>query len=82
MYRYLPQYYVYGFAKVNYFIKPDMVFSASAGAGGYSLFNLGAEFSKSWKYFDFTVGSSNLIGLMAPTHFPGAAVYLRMGTSF
>ncbi|MFN8288070.1 MAG: DUF5723 family protein [Chitinophagales bacterium] len=82
MYRYLPQYYVYGFAKVNYFIKPDMVFSASAGAGGYSLFNLGAEFSKAWKYFDFTVGSANLIGLMAPTHFPGASVYLRLGTSF
>lgn len=82
LYRYMPQYYVYGYAKVNYFIKPDMVFSASAGAGGYSLFNLGVDFSKSWKYFDFTIGTNNLLGLVAPTHMPGASVYLRLASSF
>lgn len=82
LYRYLPNYYVYGYAKVNYFIKPDMVFSASAGAGGYSLFNLGVDFSKSWKYFDFTIGSNNLLGLVAPTHMPGASLYLRLASSF
>ncbi len=82
MYRHLPRYYAYGFAKLNYFIKPDMVFSTSVGAGGYSLFNLGVDFSKSWKYFDFTIGTSNLLGLVAPSHMPGTSVYLRLASSF
>lgn len=82
LYRYLPKYYAYGFVKANYFIKPDMVISASAGAGGYSLFNLGFDFTKTWKYFDFTLGSNNLLGLVAPTHMPGASIYLRMASSF
>jgi hypothetical protein len=81
-YRYLPQYYIYGYAKVNYFIKPDMTVSFNVGAGGYSLCNVGAEFSKSWKYIDFSIGSSNLIGLVLPSSFPGSALYLRLGTSF
>lgn len=81
-YRYLKNYYVYGYLKANYFIKSDMVFSTSIGAGGYSLFNLGAEFSKSWKFFDVAVGSSNLIGLVAPSHYSGTSFYFRLGTSF
>jgi hypothetical protein len=81
-YRYIPNYKVYGYLKANYFIKPDMVFSVSAGAGGYSLFNLGVEFSKSWKYFDFALGTGNLIGLVAPSHYTGTGLYLRIGTSF
>ncbi len=81
-YRHIPRYYVYGFAKANYFIKPDMVFSVSAGGGNYSLFNLGVDFSKSWKYFDFTIGTSNLIGLVAPSHYTGTGLYLRLATSF
>jgi hypothetical protein len=59
-----------------------MVFSVSAGGGNYSLFNLGAEFSKSWKYFDFALGTSNLIGLVAPAHYTGTGLYLRLATSF
>jgi hypothetical protein len=81
-YRYIPGYYVYGYAKVNYFLKPDMVISVSAGSGGYSLFNPGLEFSKSWKYFDFTVGSSNMLGLVLPSYYPGTGIYLRLASSF
>ncbi|HWB63972.1 MAG TPA: hypothetical protein VG603_10705, partial [Chitinophagales bacterium] len=81
-YRFIPGYYPYGYVKVNYFLKKDMVISGSAAAGGYSKFNLGFEFAKSWKYFDFTIGSSNLIGLFMPGYFPGTALFLRMGTSF
>jgi hypothetical protein len=82
LYRHLPKYYAYGFVKVNYFLKPDMVISASAGAGAYARFNLGFEFSKSWKYFDLTIGSNNLLGLVIPTHMPGSSIYLRMASSF
>lgn len=81
-YRNLPKYYAYGFIKANYFIKPDMVFSATGGGGGYSWFNLGVEFAKRWKYFDLALGSSNLLGTVIPSHYTGMGVYLRMGTSF
>lgn len=82
LHRYMPGYYVYGFAKMNYFIKPDMQITASVGAGGFSLFNLGFDFTKSWKYFDLTVGSSNLGGLLLPPYLPGGSVYLRLASSF
>jgi hypothetical protein len=81
-YRFLPNYYVYGYVKANYFIQPDMIISASAGAGGYSLFDLGFEFAKSWKYFDMAVGSSNLIGLIVPSAYSGSGFYIRLGTTF
>ena len=81
-YRNLPKYYAYGFIKANYFIKPDMVFSVTGGGGGYSWFNLGVEFAKRWKYFDLTLGTSNLLGLVVPTHYTGTGVYLRLGSSF
>jgi len=81
-YRYLPGYYVYGFAKLNYLMKKDMVVSVTAGGGAYSSFNLGLEFSKHWKYVDFTLGTANLIGLVAPAYYPGTSVYLRLGSSF
>ena len=81
-YRFLPKYYAYGYVKANYFIKPDMIVSASAGAGGYSLFDLGFEFAKYWKYFDLAVGSSNLIGLVAPGYYSGSGLYLKLGTTF
>lgn len=81
-YRNLPKYYAYGFVKANYFIKPDMVFSVAGGGGGYSWFNLGVEFAKRWKYFDFALGSSNLLGTVIPSHYTGMGLYLRMGTSF
>lgn len=81
-YRHLPGYYVYGYAKVNYFIKRDMQFSASVGTGAYSICNVGVEFSKSWKYFDLTFGTANLLGVVAPMYFPGTALFLRLGSSF
>lgn len=81
-YRDIPGYYAYGYAKVNYFIKPGMVFSASVGSGAYSLCNIGVEFSRSWKYFDFTVGTSNLLGLALPAYYPGSALYLRLASPF
>ena len=82
LYRHLPGYNVYGYVKVNYFLDHNMVISASAGAGGYSLFNLGCEFAKAWKFFDVAIGSSNLIGLAVPNYFPGSSLYLRMGATF
>ncbi len=82
MYRNLPKYYAYGYVKANYFIKPDMVFSVTGGGGGYSWFNLGVEFAKRWKYFDFALGSSNLLGTVIPSQYTGMGIYLRMGTSF
>lgn len=81
-YRHLPRYFFYGYVKANYFIRPEMVFSVTAGAGGYSKFNLGVEFSKTWKYFDFTLGTGNLIGLVAPSAYQGTGFYLKLGTSF
>lgn len=81
-YRHLPGYYVYGYAKVNYFIKPDMQFGASIGSGAYHICNVGVEFSKSWKYFDLTLGTSNLLGVVAPMYFPGSSIFLRLGSSF
>ena len=59
-----------------------MVVSASAGAGGYSLFDLGFEFAKTWKYFDVALGSSNLLGLIVPGYYSGGALYLKLGTTF
>lgn len=81
-YRYLPNYNVYGFIKANYFIQRDLVVSLSGGAGGYSKFNLGLELAKSWKYFDFALGSSNLLGVFSPNKYYGTGFYLKMGTSF
>lgn len=82
MYRYLPGYKVYGYVKANYFIQPTMVFSGSIGAGGYSICNVGVEFSKVWRHFDLTVGTSNLPGLIAPNALPGTSLYLRLASSF
>ncbi len=81
-YRNLPKYYAYGYMKANYFIKPDMVFSVTGGAGGYSWFNLGVEFAKRWKYFDLTLGTSNLLGTVIPSHYTGTGIYMRLGSSF
>jgi hypothetical protein len=81
-YRFMPGYNVYGFAKVNYFLKKNAVISGSVGAGGYSLVNVGVDFTKRWKYFDLTVGTANLLGLVAPTHLPGTSIYIRLASSF
>ena len=81
-YRFMPGYNVFGFAKVNYFLKKNAVISGSVGAGGYSLVNVGVDFTKRWKYFDLTVGTANLLGLVAPTHLPGTSIYIRLASSF
>ncbi|MCS6933930.1 MAG: DUF5723 family protein [Chitinophagales bacterium] len=74
--------YFFCFIKTNYFIRPDMVVSGTAGAGTYNMLHLGAEFTKQWKYFDITFGSNNLPGFMAPAVIPGASLYLRFGCRF
>jgi hypothetical protein len=81
-YKHIPNYYAYGYVKANYFLTSDMLISASAGAGGYSLFDLGFEFAKTWKYFDLALGSSNLIGLIAPAYYSGGALYIKLGATF
>jgi hypothetical protein len=81
-YRHIPNYYAYGYVKANYFLTSDMLISASAGAGGYSLFDLGFEFAKTWKYCDIAIGSSNLLGLIAPAYYSGGALYLKLGATF
>ena len=80
-YKFIKQYNVYGYIKANYFHKGNVI-SASIGTGGYSYFNLGFEYARKWKYFDFAIGSANLLGTLVPTHMPGASVYLRLGTTF
>jgi hypothetical protein len=81
-YHNVPNYYPYAYVKVNYFLPKSMVVSASLGAGGYSLCNVGFEFAKRWKYFDFAVGSANLLGLILPNYYTGTGLYLRLGTTF
>ncbi len=81
-YKPLYRYYVYGFAKVNYFIQPTLVTSVTLGYGGYSKFNLGIEAAKRWKNFDFSIGTNNLIGTVAPAAYTGVSAYLRMGVNF
>lgn len=81
-YKPLYKYYVYGFLKTNYFIKPDLVTSLTLGYGGYSKFNLGIEVGKHWKHFDLAAGTNNLIGTVAPLAYTGASAYIRMGINF
>ncbi len=80
--RILSKYYVYGFVKANFFVKYGIVASVSAGAGGYSLFNLGGEVAKNWKHFNLALGTANIIGLVAPKYYPGSSLYLRLGAKF
>lgn len=81
-YKPIYRYYIYGFLKTNYFIKPDLVTSLTLGYGGYSKFNLGIEAAKHWKHFDLAAGTNNLIGTVAPLAYTGASAYIRLGVNF
>ncbi|OJV25604.1 MAG: hypothetical protein BGO32_00910 [Bacteroidetes bacterium 37-13] len=81
-YKPLYKYYVYGFVKTNYFVKPDLVTSLTLGYGGYSKFNVGIEAAKHWRYFDLAIGTNNLIGTVAPLAYTGTSAYLRLGVNF
>jgi len=78
----VPGYNVYGYVKVNYFLRPDVVISGSVGAGGYTLCNLGFDFAKVWKNFEISAGSGNLLGLVLPAYYTGTGLYVRVAGYF
>lgn len=81
-YKHLKEYNVYGYGKINYLFHKNMSVATSFGGGGYSRFNLGIEYGLAFKYIDLTLGSANIIGLVAPAAYQGGSVYFRLGTSF
>ncbi len=80
--RLLAHYYAYGYVKSTFLLDHEWATSVSAGAGGYSLFNLGFDFSKKWKNLDFILGTSNLIGCIVPMYYPGSSFYFRVAAHF
>lgn len=80
--RLLYHYYAYGYVKTTFLLSHDWSTSVSAGAGGYSLFNLGYDFGKSWHNLDFLLGTNNLIGCLIPMYYPGSSFYLRLVAHF
>ena len=80
--RMLKNYYVYGYVKASFLLSHNWTTSVSAGAGGYSLFNLGADVGKTWRNIDFILGSNNLIGSILPMYYPGSSVYFRVAAHF
>jgi hypothetical protein len=80
--RLLNNYYVYGYVKTSFLLNHDWTTSVSAGAGGYSLFNLGMDVGKRWRNLDFIIGSNNLIGSILPMYFPGSSAYFRVAAHF
>ncbi len=80
--RLLKNYYAYGYVKAAFLLDHDWTTSVSAGAGGYSLFNLGMDVGKRWRNLDFIIGSNNLIGSLLPMYFPGSSAYFRVAAHF
>jgi hypothetical protein len=80
--RFLYHYYAYGYVKTTFLLDHNWSTSVSAGAGGYSLFNLGYDFGKSWRNLDFLLGTNNLIGCLVPMYYPGSSFYLRLVAHF
>ena len=80
--RLLTHYYAYGYVKTTFLLDHDFATSVSAGAGGYSLFNLGFDVGKKWKNLDFLIGTNNLIGCVVPMYYPGSSFYVRLATHF
>jgi hypothetical protein len=79
--RMLKNYYAYGYIKASFLLSHNWTTSVSAGAGGYSLFNLGADVGKTWRNIDFILGSNNLIGSILPMYYPGSSVYFRVAAT-
>ena len=80
--RLLYHYYAYGYIKTTFLLNHNWSTSVSAGAGGYSLFNLGYDVGKSWRNLDFLLGTNNLIGCLVPMYYPGCSFYLRIVAHF
>jgi hypothetical protein len=80
--RILAHYYAYGYVKTTFLLDHQWTTSASAGAGGYSLFNLGWDIGKRWKNLDFLIGTNNLIGCIVPMYYPGSSFYVRIAAHF
>ena len=80
--RLLTGYYAYGYVKTTYLLDHQWSTSVSAGAGGYSLFNLGWDVGKRWKNLDFLIGTNNLIGCIVPMYYPGSSFYVRIAAHF
>jgi hypothetical protein len=80
--RLLTDYYAYGYVKTTFLLDHQWATSVSAGAGGYSLFNLGFDVGKKWKNLDILLGTNNLIGCLVPMYYPGSSFYLRLAAHF
>jgi hypothetical protein len=80
--RWLSHYYVMAYVKSNFFLPKGFVTSVSVSGGGYSLFNLGAEIGYVTKHTNFMFGTHNIIGLVAPNHYPSSSLNLRFQYSF
>jgi hypothetical protein len=80
--RLLTNYYAYGYVKSSFLLSHDWTTSVSAGAGGYSIFNLGVDVGKRWKNLDFILGTNNLIGCIVPMYYPGSSFYFRVAAHF
>lgn len=80
--RILANYYAYGYVKSTFLLDHQWATSVSAGAGGYSLFNLGWDVGKKWKNLDFLIGTNNLIGCIVPMYYPGSSFYVRVAAHF
>jgi hypothetical protein len=78
----LPKYYAYGYVKTSFLLHDGWSTSVMAGGGGYSLFDLGFDIGRSYKFFDFILGSKNLIGSILPMYYPGSSVYARIAAHF
>ena len=77
-YKLLPHYLPLVYGKFSYAFKHGLVPSLSASYGGYSYYNVGVELSKTFKNGSLTAGTTNLLGVVATSHFTSSSIYLRL----
>ena len=77
-YKLLPHYLPLVYGKLTYSFKHGLVPSLSASFGGYSYYNVGVELSKTFKNGSLTAGTTNLLGVVATSHFTSSSIYLRL----
>jgi len=80
--RWLSNYYVMAYVKSNFLFSNGFRTAVSISGGGYSLFNLGAEIGYTTRHINFMLGTHNLLGLVAPNHYPSSSLNLRFQYSF
>jgi Family of unknown function (DUF5723) len=76
-YKLLPRYKPLFYVKFSYAFKHGFIPSISASFGGYSYYNIGTELSKTFKNGSLTLGTTNLLGVIATNHFTSSSIYLR-----